>query len=83
MHVDTGEGHLETIHDEWERFVGEPTRRAGLPVPKLIVVQSPYRLVLAPIINYVLEAERENPDQQIAVLIPELVEHRLPSELTA
>jgi amino acid transporter len=75
VHVDTGEG-LERIHKEWERFVEEPTRRAGLPVPKLIVVKSPYRLVLAPIITYVLEAERENPDQQIAVLIPELVQNR-------
>jgi amino acid transporter len=75
VHVDTGES-LEKIHNEWERFVEEPTRRAGLPVPKLIVVKSPYRLVLAPIISYVLEAERENPDQQIAVLIPELVQNR-------
>jgi hypothetical protein len=75
VHVDTGES-LEKIHNEWEQFVEEPTRRAGLPVPKLIVVKSPYRLVLAPIISYVLDAELENPDQQIAVLIPELVQNR-------
>jgi hypothetical protein len=47
-----------------------------LPVPELIVLKSPYRLVLAPIINYVLEAERSHPDQQVAVLIPEMVERR-------
>src|SRR5262249_29750316 len=80
VHVDTGE-NLVTIHNEWQRFVEEPTLTAGLPLPNLIVVQSPYRLVLAPIIDYVLEAERENPDQQIAVLIPELVEHRVHQNL--
>jgi amino acid transporter len=75
VHVETGEG-LETIRSEWERFVVEPTRNAGLPVPELIVLKSPYRLVLAPIINYVFEAERSHPDQQVAVLIPEMVERR-------
>ncbi len=47
---------------------------AGLAAPELVVLPSPYRLVLAPIVDYVLEAERANPGQQIAVLIPELVE---------
>jgi amino acid transporter len=73
LHVHTGEG-VEMIQEEWQRFVVEPTRAAGLPVPQLIILPSPYRLVLAPIISYVLEAERDHPDQQIAVLVPELVE---------
>jgi len=38
------------------------------------VLPSPYRLVLAPIVDHVLEAQRTNPGQQIAVLVPELVE---------
>jgi hypothetical protein len=44
--------------------------------PQLVVLQSPYRLVLAPIVDYVLEAERNTPGQQIAVVIPELVQRR-------
>src|SRR5215475_8168971 len=75
VHVETGDG-VEAIRSEWQRFVVEPTRNAGLPVPELIVLKSPYRLVLAPIINYVLEAERSHPDRQVAVLIPEMVERR-------
>src|SRR6266566_5071205 len=47
---------------------------AGLAAPELVVLPSPFRLVLAPIVDYVLEAERANPGQQIAVLVPELVE---------
>ena len=50
-----------------------PTR-AGLVPPKLVVLPSPYRLVARPICAYVLKVEAENPDRQIAVIVPELVE---------
>ena len=76
LHVETAEG-ADNIRNEWQRFVEGPVRDAGLPVPELVVLQSPYRLVLAPIIDYVLQAERDHPDRQIAVLIPELVEKHL------
>jgi amino acid transporter len=76
LHVDTGEGSM-VVCDEWKRFVEDPTRHAGLVPPKLVILPSPYRLILAPIVSYVLELERTNPDQQIAVVIPELVERRL------
>jgi amino acid transporter len=73
VHVDTGEGS-EIFRDEWCRFVEQPAMEAGLAAPELVVLPSPYRLILAPIVDYVLEAERTCPSQQIAVLIPELVE---------
>jgi hypothetical protein len=41
-----------------------------------VVLSSPYRLILAPIVDYVLETERNCTNQQIAVLIPELVQRR-------
>ncbi len=52
----------------------DPTKEAGLPTPKLVVLKSPYRFVISPIVDYVLEVERNHPDRQIAVLVPELVE---------
>jgi len=73
VHVDTGEA-TEILREEWIRFVEEPTRLAGAATPELIVLPSPYRLILSPIVDYVLDLERSCPDQQIAVLIPELVE---------
>ena len=54
----------------------EPARRAGLAVPRLVVIKSPYRFVIRPILDYVLDLEKSNPGRQIAVLIPELVERR-------
>lgn len=73
VHVDTGEA-TEILREEWIRFVEEPTRQAEVATPELIVLPSPYRLILSPIVDYVLDLERSCPDQQIAVLIPELVE---------
>ena len=73
VHVDCGQGS-EIFRGEWCRFVEQPAMEADVPAPELVVLPSPYRLILSPIIDYVLEAERANPGQQIAVIIPELVE---------
>jgi len=75
VHVDCGEG-LAAFRQEWCRYVEEPAEQARVAKPQLVVVHSPYRLILGPIVDYVLEAERKNPNQQIAVLIPELVQRR-------
>ena len=53
-----------------------PAKAAGLPVPELVVLKSPFRFIVRPILDYALELEEDNPDKTIAVLIPELVESR-------
>jgi amino acid transporter len=73
VHVDTGEGS-EIFRDEWCRFVEQPAMQAGVAAPELVILPSPYRLVLGPVVDYVLETERSNPGQEIAVVIPEMVE---------
>ena len=60
--------------EQWESMVAEPLRQAGRKPPELITLPSPYRLVLRPILDYVLQAEKECPDRQIAIIVPELVE---------
>ena len=62
------------LQREWSRLAEAPLRRAGITPPKLVVLPSPYRLVALPICEYVLKIEAENPDRQIAVIVPELVE---------
>jgi len=76
LHIDSGEGSDGTLRENWMRFVEEPTKNAGLPTPKLVILKSPYRFVINPMLDYVLDLERKNPDREIAVLIPELVERR-------
>lgn len=73
VHVDCGEETI-TLREEWSRFVEEPTKQAGVPTPDLVVLTSPYRAILTPLVDYILEVERNNPNRQVAVLIPELVE---------
>src|SRR5437667_184260 len=73
IHVDCGQGS-EIFRDEWCRFVEQAAMVAGLAAPELVVLPSPFRLVLAPIVDYVLEAERAHPGQQLAVLVPEPAE---------
>jgi amino acid transporter len=75
LHVDCGEGSKQ-LRANWSGFVEEPAKKAGLPIPKLVVLNSPYRFIINPILDYVLELEKKNPDREIAVLVPELVVQR-------
>jgi amino acid transporter len=58
---------------EWRSAI-EEARAAGAPVPALVTLRSPYRLVLHPLVSYVLQVEKENPQRTIAVAISTMVE---------
>ena len=47
---------------------------AGMRVPKLVTLESPFRLVVHPIVDYVLKVEKENPERTVAVVIATMVE---------
>jgi hypothetical protein len=72
VHVDAEEG-WEEIENNWQRNVAAPLNQAGRQVPALIFLNSPYRFVLMPLVEYIEKVEKEQPDRQIAVLIPELI----------
>ena len=46
----------------------------GLPVPHLRVMESPYRQIFRPILDFINDLAEKNPERHIAVLVPELVE---------
>jgi amino acid transporter len=75
VHIDCGETP-EDLCSLWDKYVGEPTREVGLPTPKLVSLPSPYRFIIWPILNFVLDLQDKNPERQIAVVLPELVERR-------
>jgi amino acid transporter len=75
LHVECGE-ETDLLRQRWGELVETPAKAAGLPVPALVVLQSPYRFVVRPIIDYVLNLEIEHPERNVAVLLPELVESR-------
>jgi amino acid transporter len=72
VHVDAEECY-EEVSRNWQQNVGGPFARAGRAVPELVFLESPYRFVLTPLLDYIAKVERECPDRQIAVLVPELV----------
>jgi hypothetical protein len=75
VHIDSGERTVYLRH-QWRDYVENPVLERGMLPPKLVVVDSPYRFVINPIVDFVLDLERKNVDRQIAVIIGELVERR-------
>jgi hypothetical protein len=72
LHVQTSE-ETDDICTDWEKNVAAPLRAAGKCVPKLETLQSPYRYVLQPMVDYILEVERASKFHKVCVLVPELV----------
>lgn len=73
IHVEP-ENHSELLHDDWERYVQKPFVEAGATPPQLTILPSPYRLVIVPVVQYVLKLSEKYPQRQIVVVIPQLVE---------
>jgi hypothetical protein len=75
LHIES-EGSTNSLKRIWPSRVEESARDARQAAPRLTVLKSPFRFVVQPIIDHVLEIERNNPDRTIAVLLPELVERQ-------
>jgi hypothetical protein len=72
VHVQTVEGP-DPFCDAWEKDIVAPLKAAGRCIPKLITLQSPYRYIVYPVVDYVLNVERESATCKVCVLVPELV----------
>jgi amino acid transporter len=73
LHVHFGE-ETQSLCRNWGEMVEKPALEAKLPLPKLIVLDSPYRFIVKPIVDYAIRLQIEHPDRNITMLIPELVE---------
>src|ERR1700686_5218134 len=71
---------VEAVHVMCDADEDRPTWKwegvppAGTPGPKLVTLPSPFRLVVHPIVDYVLKVEKENADRTVAVVIATMVE---------
>jgi amino acid transporter len=75
LHVEPNE-HSELLQDDWEQYVERPFRAEGKEPPQLHVLPSPYRFVIIPIVQFILDLSKNNPTRSVVVVIPELVEDR-------
>src|SRR5579863_3166444 len=75
LHVEPNE-HSELLQAAWEHYVIRPFQAAGKEPPSLRVLPSPYRFIVIPVVQFVLDLSKKHPDRSIVVVIPELVEDR-------
>ncbi|MBS1717420.1 MAG: APC family permease [Armatimonadetes bacterium] len=67
VHVAIDKKALPNITHDWETY--------GKGVP-MVVLKSPYRSLMQPVLDYIDKLQRENPDQVITVIVPEAVSQR-------
>ncbi len=76
VHIGTSEAEAHQLRQQWEQYVEQPLREAGLSQPQLMLLSSPYRRLFTPLLNYINLLKAEYPSRQIAIIIPELVESK-------
>lgn len=65
--VDVEPAHTARLQQDWDAW------DIGVP---LVVLQSPYRSVLRPLVDYVDTVRREEPGELVTVVVPEIVPRR-------
>ncbi len=72
VHIDTDPIDSRLLEERWETWGG------GIP---LVILESPYRSLVGPLLKYLEEVKRERPNSLVTVVIPEFVStkwwHRL------
>lgn len=66
-YVDLNTEATEKLKEQWRKVA---------PTVPLVILESPFRSVIQPIINYVTEVENETKDDVITVIIPEFMTKR-------
>jgi K+ transporter len=64
LHVTDDREEAEALRRRWEELV---------PDVPLVIVESPYRSLVAPVLAYVDALDRTQPDQMVTVVLPEFV----------
>ncbi|MEA2553661.1 MAG: hypothetical protein QOJ65_1837 [Fimbriimonadaceae bacterium] len=64
MHVTLDERTLPQVRRDWDRY--------GLGVP-LVILNSPFRSLIRPVLDYVDELREQDPDQMLTVIVAEAV----------
>jgi amino acid transporter len=66
----------DDLQAQWREVVHEPVARAGVSPPTLVVLRSAYRQFHQRFLRWLHELTGANPNRQVIVLIPELVQRR-------
>lgn len=72
VHVQSGD-EPDQISRDWDKYIVKPLTAVGKPIPKLVVMKSPFRYILQPLLDYILAVCPTSNTQRLCVLVPELV----------
>jgi amino acid transporter len=64
VHITDDEAEIERMRDAWTAL--------GTDVP-LVIIESPYRSLVSPLLSYIDEVDRQRPDDTLTVVLPEFV----------
>jgi len=67
VHVSDGPDEAAEMRRRWEPLAGEM---------QLAIVESPYRVLIAPLLAYIDALERQDPERPVTVVLSEFVPHR-------
>jgi amino acid transporter len=76
IHVQTEDLHDQNLISQWQKYVIEPSNKAGVPAPELVLLPNPYRKLFGSFMKFIDELEAKNPERRIAVVLPILGEFR-------
>jgi amino acid transporter len=76
LREESREEHIARLRRDWQRFVAEPARRRGLKPPELLIEDSPYRSLIAPLLRTVFDLGKKFHGRPVMVVMPEVVEGR-------
>jgi amino acid transporter len=68
VHVSDNSEELDEFQRKWEQI--------GTDIP-LILIESPYRALIGPLMSYLDEVEKQRPGDTITVVLPEFVAHHM------
>src|SRR5580698_4387739 len=66
VHVHSEDDQDGGLGAAWNDKIMAPIKRDGLPEPELVTIQSSYRLIINPLMDYIIELEKANPGRKVA-----------------
>jgi hypothetical protein len=64
LHITDDEDEIETMRKQWNEL--------GTDIP-LVIIESPYRSLIGPLLSYIDEIDKQRPDDTVTVVLPEFV----------
>lgn len=76
LYVSSDPEREKALRADWEKSVAPVFVRLNRPVPRLVVLSSPYRLFYEPLRAHIMGLRTQAPDDFVTVIVPEMVQRQ-------